>query len=59
MEKTTVWKKVRESTAILISKECRKYEKLISFFIHWLIQILVVVVVGPDYQYNLFILRAQ
>ena len=49
MEKTTIEKKARENTAILIPKECRKYEKLISFFIHWLIQILVVVAVGPHY----------
>ena len=50
-------KKTREGTAIAITKECRKYEKLIwfwvmmkySFSIHWLIQILVVIVVGQHY----------
>ena len=50
-------KKTREGTAIAITKECRKYEKLIwfwvmmkySFSIHWLIQILVVIVVGSHY----------
>ena len=50
-------KKTRGGTAIAITKECRKYEKLIwfwvmmkySFSIHGLIQILVVIVVGPHY----------
>ena len=45
-------KKTKESTAIVITKQCPKFEKLISFwvmmkyrfFIHWLIQILVVIV---------------
>ena len=49
--------KTRESTAIVITKACRKYWKLISFwlmmkysfFIHWLIQILVVITVGSHY----------
>ena len=57
MEKATIWKNTRESIAIVITKKYRKYYKLIffwqmmkySFFIHWLIQILGVIVVGPHY----------
>ena len=56
-EKKKQNKKTRESTAIVTTKERRSYQKLISFwvmmkysfFIDWLIQILVVIVVGSHY----------
>ena len=56
-EKKKTKKKTRESTAIVTTEERRSYQKLISFwvmmkysfFIDWLIQILVVIVVGSHY----------
>ena len=58
--KTAIWKNTRETIATVITKKCRKNWKLISFgsmmkysfFFHWLVPILIVIVVGPHY-YNL------